>query len=272
MVKINSFFHLLYNDLIKGVIQRYKYFLLAFLFFSFVCFELGMRINNSQCSIFDFILKFFVGNEPFDINSKEKIDIPIIWIMFHSILSLIVGFYVSDDIKKSASALIIRVQSKRIWWSSKFVWCIFSVLVYYIVFIFTVILFCLIFGNLSIVTNTDITEKFFKIDISLIKDTDIILVFFIMPMISSIAISVFQVVLGLIIKPIYSFMLIVTIMVCSSFYSNTFLLFNFSMISRYNYFSSKSNITLQNGLVISICLIVISYIWGMIVIKRKDII
>lgn len=272
MGTVNPFFRLLYNDFIKGIIQRYKYFLIAFLFFSFICFEFRIKINNPDCSVFDFLLNFFVGNQPFDIQSEEKIDISIIWILFHSILSLIVGFYVSDDIKKSASSLIIRVQSKKIWWSSKFIWCITSVFVYYVIYLFTIILFCAIFGDLSLTTNTQIAEKVFDIDISLIKNTDLLLVFFAMPMITSMATSVFQITLGLIIKPVYSFMVIVTVMVCSSFYSNPFLLFNFSMICRYNYFSSKSNITLYNGILISFFIIVLSYIIGTIVIKKKDII
>lgn len=272
MGRVNPFFRLLYNDFIKGVIQRYKYFLIAFLFFSFICFEFGIKTNNFDCSVFDFLLNFFVGNESFNIQSKEKIDISIIWIIFHSILSLIVGFYVSDDIKKSASSLIVRVRSKKIWWSSKFIWCIISVFVYYVVYLFTIILFCAIFGDLSLTTNTQITQKIFDIDISLVKNTDLFLVFFIIPIITSMAVSVFQITLGLIIKPVYSFLIIVTVMVCSSFYANPFLIFNFSMICRYDYFSSKSNITLYNGILISFFIMVSSYIIGIIVIKKKDII
>lgn len=277
---ISGFSTLVRYDVLSGVWRRWKYYLAATFFFAFAdaAFishaNLFLKYNPAvgKFGFTEFLLNVFAGNEPFDPQAKTGIKMSIVWFVFQSFLSFIVGFYAREDLKKSSSLFLLRVKSKARWWTSKFIWCLLSVLAYYIVFVLTCFLFVLVFGDLPSQGNAAVCSSLFGIRIANVGILRILFASLFLPMVISMAMAVFQIALSLIIKPIYSFTVIVAYLAASAFYCSPFLLFNFSMVCRNADFSHYHNITDAMGLLLSLCVTVASYVAGMIFIKTKDII
>ncbi len=270
---------LLRHDIYGGIIRRWQYYLIAALFFSFatVSFVHNVHLysrfaNTSEIiGIPDLLINMFAGNLPFDPDTNKGIKLSLVWFIFHAFLSLIVGFYLRDDLKKSACPIILRVKSKARWWTSKFLWCILTVLAYYFVLILSTCIFSLIFGDTSSGGNVIICNTFSNIYIGDTGFFEGVTVFFLLPLAISIAVSAFQIAISLLLKPIYSFLLVIIYLVASAFYCNPILIFNFTMISRNASFSRNVSITAEAGFCSALCLTIVSYFLGLVLVKKKDI-
>lgn len=275
---IRNFLSLLRHDLFKGILCKWKYFFIATLFFIFVDFMLVANVNslfsddfpNLKCSISDIMINMFIGNEPFDPSLQKGIELPVAWFVFHALLYSFIGFYIIDDLKKNATSLILRVKSKRQWWTSKVMWCIIAVIVYYALFFIIAIVFATLFGTVSFNAESLIAETMFAIQVLDVDVKNTIFSAFILPMIISVAIAVFQAVLSLIIKPIYSFLIVICYLVFSTFYCNVCLLFNFSMLIRNN-FHGVNGVSNQYGALTAVIVTIVSYLLGIAFVKKKDI-
>ena len=275
---IHNFISLLKHDVFEGVFHKWKYFLVAVLFFSFVDF---VFINNAnslfiaynvdlKCSISDLLLNMFIGNEPFEPEIKKGVSLSVTWFFSHSLLFSFIGFYITDDLKKNATSFILRVKSKKQWWTSKCVWCVLTVIIYYTLFFIIALIFAAFFGTFSFSTSNLIASELFEIDISGVDVFDIIFTSLLLPMIISVSIAFFEAVLNLILKPVYAFLIVIYYLAASAFYCSEYLLFNFSMVIR-NDFYGVNGVTNQYGVLIAVCLVVACYLIGAVFIKRKDI-
>lgn len=278
MIKQKDISSLIKHDIYEGIIQRWKYYTMAIAFFimvntAFVIHAqafLSAEKSTEQLGINDLLINVMRGNFPFDPSLQKGIDLPIVWFAYHALLSLLIGFYIYDDLKGSASSVILRVHSKTKWWTSKIIWCVFSVCLYYILFLATCIIFILGFGNIS-AGSPYVCKMFFDISISHIENLELFFISWGLPLIISISISIFQITISLIIKPLYSFFVIVCYLVISSFYCNQALIFNFAMVIRNSAFYSNSGITASAGITIALFVTILSCFAGSFFVKRKDI-
>lgn len=275
---VHSFISLLKHDIFEGIFHKWKYFLVAVLFFIFVDFvflnsvkSLFMAYDTDlKCSIADLVLNMFIGNEPFDTTANEGINLSVTWFVFHSLLFSFIGFYITDDLKKNATSFILRVKSKTQWWTSKAVWCVFTVILYYVLFFIIAVIFAAVFGTVSFDANHLIATELFDIDISGVDALDIVFNSLLLPMTVSVSFAVFEAFMSLIIKPVYIYLIIICYLAASAFYDSVYLLFNFSMIIRHNFYD-VNGVANQYGVLIAACLTVVCYLTGIAVVKRKDI-
>lgn len=275
---IHSLLSLLKHDIFEGIICKWKYYFLAILFFVFVDFVFVTNVNSSfsalniniQCSISDIVINTFLGNEPFDPAVNKGVNLSITWFVFHALLFSFISFYITNDLKKNTTSLLLRVRSKKLWWTSKYIWCIATVFLYYSLFFAIAIIFASCFGTASFDVSNLIADEFFGMQIKNISVWKMLFSSLLLPMIISVAIAVFESALSLVLKPIYSFIVLICYLVASTFYYSEYLLFNFSMVIRNN-FEGVNGVSNQYGMLIAILIIVVSYFAGMTFIKRKDI-
>lgn len=275
---IHSFLSLLKHDIFEGVLCKWKYFFVAILFFAFVDFVFITNVNSLftadspdlKCSITDIILNMFIGNEAFDPSQKKGISLSVTWFVFHALLFSFIGYYIAADLKKNATSFILRVKSKRLWWTNKCLWCVITVFAYYALFFIIAIIFAVFWGTASFSASNLIAEKFFEIKILDVSTCNIIFSSLLLPMIISVSIAVFEAALSLILKPIYSFLIVICYLAASAFYCSAYLLFNFSMVIR-NSFYGVNGVLNQYGVLIAIFITIVSYLIGITFIKKKDI-
>lgn len=275
---MHNFISLLKHDVFEGVFHKWKYFLVAVLFFSFVDFIFINKANSLfisynvdlKCSVSDLLLNMFIGNEPFDLETKRSVSLSLTWFLFHSLLFSFIGFYITDDLKKNTTSFILRVKSKKQWWTSKVVWCVLTVIIYYTLFFIIALIFAAFFGKVSFNASNLIASELFEINISGIDVFDIIFTSLLLPMIISVPIALFEAVLNLILKPVYGFLIIICYLAASAFYCSVYLLFNFSMVIRNNFYG-VNGVANQYGVLTAVCLAAACYLIGAVFIKRKDI-
>lgn len=273
---MHNLFLLVKHDLRQGVLHRWKFFLISLLYFVFIDIVFIVGINtmfadtNVKCSISDIMLNIFIGNKPFDPTEGKGINIAINWIVFHTLLFSSIGFYLIDDLKKSATQIILRTKSRALWWTSKIIWCMVLVVSYYLLFFICAVLCGFFSGNMTFSLSDEIVSELYEITVQGVSMGKTIFTIIVLPMIVSISFAIVNAFISLIVKPIISLILVVCYLVASAFYESPILLFNYSMVLRNN-FDGVNGVSNQNGVLISIVLLLICFTIGIKVIKKKDI-
>lgn len=273
---MHNLFLLVKHDLRQGVLHRWKFFLISLLYFVFIDIVFIVGINtmfadtNVKCSISDIMLNIFIGNKPFDPTEGKGINIAINWIVFHTLLFSSIGFYLIDDLKKSATQIILRTKSRTLWWTSKIIWCTVLVVSYYLLFFICAVLCGFFSGNITFSLSDEIVSELYEITVQGVSVGKTIFTIIVLPMIVSISFAIVNAFISLIVKPIISLILVVCYLVASAFYESPILLFNYSMVWRNN-FDGVNGVSNQNGVLISIVLLLICFTIGIKVIKKKDI-
>lgn len=273
-MKATKLSHMLKRDLIIGIWGNWRLYLTALVFFLVLAIFLILQANKylkshaeiSTLGLDDFLFNIFAGAKPIFAKARQGNEVPFAWMVFHSFLSFIIGFYVYEDIHKSANTVIIKSMSKKTWWTSKFIWCFLSVQLYYLLCLFVGIIFTALFGSFSSTESNEIAKAFWQL--SNIQHS--FLLSFIVPLIISTAVSTLQITLSLIIKPIYSFIFVLCYLTVSLFYDNVFLLFTHSMVIRTSSYDNATS--LWQGILLSFNIIAISFFSGRKIMNKKDII
>lgn len=273
---MHNLFLLVKHDLRQGILYRWKFFLISLLYFVFIDIVFIVGINtmfadtNVKCSISDIMLNIFIGNKSCDPTEGNGVNIAINWIVFHALLFSSIGFYLIDDLKKSATQIILRTKSRTLWWTSKIIWCTVLVVSYYLLFFICAVLCGFFSGNMTFSLSDEIVSELYEITLQGVSVGKTIFTIIVLPMIVSISFAIVNAFVSLIVKPIISLILVVCYLVASAFYESPILLFNYSMVLRNN-FDGVNGVSNQNGVLISIVLLLICFTIGIKVIKKKDI-
>lgn len=273
---MHNLFLLVKHDLRQGILYRWKFFLISLLYFVFIDIVFIVGINtmfadtNVKCSISDIMLNIFIGNKSCDPAEGNGVNIAINWIVFHALLFSSIGFYLIDDLKKSATQIILRTKSRTLWWTSKIIWCTVLVVSYYLLFFICAVLCGFFSGNITFSLSDEIVFELYEITVQGVSVGKTIFTIIVLPMIVSISFAIVNAFISLIVKPIISLILVVCYLVASAFYESPILLFNYSMVWRNN-FDGVNGVSNQYGLLISIVLLLICFTIGIKVIKKKDI-
>lgn len=267
------------HDCLSGIISRWKYFAVALAFFTFICAVFAVHVNSflrtydlsEKLGFFDFLFQIFAGNRPFDTTDRSVQSLSVAWFTFHAYLLFLTGFYAAEDLKNPAVPFILRVKSKTKWWAGKFVWCILSVTFYYLLLLFCIGLFAVLGGNTGFASES-VCSEFFGVEIGGVSKHNIAVVLLFLPFISSVALSSFHMMLSLVVRPLYSFLLGIVFLAAAAFYCHPLLLYNFTMASRNAVFFPGSGITSARGIISALCVTLFSFLGGIVVVRHRDII
>lgn len=276
MCKNSKFKTLIKYDIMHGTFEQWKFFIFAIIIFLSINFFFFMSVQNvfngkEHAYFIDYLMNMFFGIAPFKNDGKNVFIIPIVWLLFNSFLGIINGFYITKDLKKNATAYLIRIKSRKLWWTSKFVWCIFSTIVYYFLFVVSIVIIMGISGCFDFGTNAAVCENFFGVSFNFIDITQLYIASLFVPLIISTGVSALQIMLTLFIKPIYVFIGLLGLLVTSVYFYSPMLVYNYSMVARNNILDGVDISSTLQGIIIGCGLMVSAFIVGMIKIKRKDI-
>jgi len=197
---------------------------------------------------------------------------PFSWLLIQAFLAFLVGDYLYNELKENSFYALLRVKKRRDWFLAKVVWLIVTVMLFYIT-----ILICLILSSFYLDLNINMWGNYsntvFKnhLVLSINPLTFFVLSFF-SCFITSLVISLVQVVLTMIMKPIYSYIFIIVILLISIYVPSPILLGRYLMVIRYIEFFSNG---FFEGTYIILCEILLFFfvlILGSIYFKRMDLI
>lgn len=250
----------------RGGLLRWRY-CAALLLFAIPCFQSRSLIGTG--SWMDYLLGCFKGLPPQ--MSLDTFSFPIQWFLVMA-GSLFVNLdYPLNDLTRAGQQVIIRSVSKRGWFLSKCAWNLLSCAVYILLGALTALVFALATGGSITFTSTPA----FRENILEIYGTNAptaaqtLIAAVGLPLLTLIALNMLQMVLCLLIKPVFSFLICVSLLVVSLFWASPYVPGNGAMVLRSSLLTEGGQepvtVLLACFAVIGICIIV-----GMIRFNRMD--
>ncbi|MDY5577958.1 MAG: hypothetical protein SPF70_10925 [Lachnospiraceae bacterium] len=280
MEELSMFRKLFLYDIIQGFRQnRIKLgiiFIGAFVF----CLELSILADGMQKASADvpdinlgtYLLHIFAGMRFFEPIPGEYFRFPIKWMLFYSFLFFSVLNYPQKDLQGMGVNYIVKSRKRWIFWISKCIWTILFVLSCFFIMFLVMIGFCLFKGkSFSLLPDVFYLEYFNdKVLGILATPEDFVPALVVMPIVMTIALALFQQMLMLFIKPLFSYLVTEGILLASAGTKLLILPGNYMMALR-NDILVSDGYSIQVGLYFATTILMISIVAGLIRFKKYDI-
>ena len=251
---------LLKRDIKLGIVERLiLYLVVLFTFFmvkdcSRAIADIQVRFSmQSSCTIMDYYVYCMSGMGFYQFDPTEGFLIPYLWFITQLGISYIIAY-------------------RSAWWFSKVIWCIMSVLIYFVATFIACSMFAMFYGAKP---SLGVTDEFLKIvygyNINYLPYKDLMLIVFVVPIAVTAAICLVQMLMSFIISPVTSFALTCAVYILSAYYTAWFLPGSYTMWVRSSYFDVRglnplSGLLIAAFMVIAVCFVGNSYF------EKKDII
>ncbi len=274
------FFKLIRYDLKVGFSTTYKRYLMAAALFIviFISFQLLLHPfhpaahNIPEGNLGSLLLYAFGGMEEYIPSPGEPFRFPAFWMLLYLLLSYITLYYPFNDLEEFGQHLLIRSGGRKLWWLSKCIWNLSSVVCFFLLAWLIFAVGCLVTGtSLSLELSTKVTgmlqinpEKYAQFPASLT------LQIFLLPLLVMAALNLFQMTLSLFIKPFYSFIATAAVLITSAYYLSPFLIGNYAMPLRSDQLVGNG-VGLAAGIFFAAILALLSVVAGGVAFQRRDI-
>lgn len=269
-------------DLKIGIFRQYFKWLAVPVLFLAAYIDYAMRFHAYQPidkmfaienSLGNVVLFVFGGMFRYQPGIDEQFIFPALWIMIGMLLSYFTLHYPYKDMDEMGQNMLIQSGGRRIWWISKCIWNLVSVIFFFLIGWLVIILCCLVQGvPLSMELSPNIVMMLNASNsLPLLYPTKLNFELMILPVMMMLALSMMQMTLSLIVRPIYSFMVTGTILMASAYWQNPLLIGNYGMALR------SSNMVADGvnpavGFWYALGILLISFVIGLLCFSRYDII
>ena len=231
------------NSMLCNKRKMLCYILLMLLFCIYVSGRCGDALEQGLISgrptTADLILYLYRGMWEYNPSINPVFEIPIAWLSIQLFLGFMIGSYAYDDFDGFGMQFLIRSEMKTYWYIGKCCYCFFTVFLYYLIGYLTILFFSMIKGQLSFDISPDIGGILSEVDTSLITEHGFVIHLILLPFITSLVISIFQMLFSLYIKPILSYSFVIVYLVLSAYWVKPYFIGNFSMILRFAPFKAE---------------------------------
>ncbi len=276
----STFLKQIKHDIQIGILYSWKIFIpfiTIFLLASADFSSHSSRVTShlliqKEPSFSDYAIDIFKGMPIFNPSSFfTKFEIPALFLFITIYLSYIIGKYPFKDLKGFGIQILLRSKKRSNWWFSKCIWCMFNVIIMYIIAYVIFFFFILKTGNFTFFNNPVINQTVSEVDSSRLKELDLFLVVYILPITTSFTLSLLQMVISMFTKPIIGNILIICLIVFSAYFCKSFLVGNYIMILRNECVISNAGVNTITGLIINAIISILCIIIGAIKFKKIDI-
>ena len=273
--KKNVFEKILRHDISAGILQAYKKWIVTATFFISFCFiflhQIKMSLGTAiKPSIFDFYCYIFGGMKIYIPTSEESFPMPIGWLTVHLLLALLLSGYVTRDLTGNGQHFLIRSSKRTIWWNAKVLWSICFVVVYYFIAFLVITVFSAFFGTLNINFSVELFQVLGGNTVTASPNIYDILITMLLPLYTSIALSLLQITIELYTEPIWGIAIVFTLYLGSSYLYIPGFLGNGSMIYR-AYWLLEIPYTLPIALISNLLIIIFAFLFGYLNFYKKNI-
>ncbi|MCI8669017.1 MAG: hypothetical protein HFI34_05790 [Lachnospiraceae bacterium] len=283
-----KYIKMVWFDIRRGILRNPILFVVPVIVAFIACCDLNNRIvaqnewiayesNSCETQIkggfADYMMYIYGGMDKYVPESGNYFIFPIRWMVVFLMISFITLSYPYKDMQGFGRQILIRTRGRTIWWLSKCIWNIFSVLIYHSVIFGIAALFGIAVGSgITGKINKDLQYEVFQIagDSLLSDDMSWPFVIILLPVLISLSINLLQMTLSLFIKPIFSFLIAAFLMISSAYFTSPYLIGNYAMSMRYD-MVIEDGVSVTAGLVVAFVLMILSVGTGMIRFRRYDI-
>ena len=246
------------RDIRLGIIRRSYIFLIVIIYSFVMVQQCSSAINAikesslmwSDGTVMDYFLFAVRGMAYYRFDPVKSFQLPILWFIFQMGISYFIAYYPEKDFRENGINVLVAGRKRSSWWLSKVLWCIISVLAYYLAAFISCAVFALIKGaGLSF----DVTYDYMQI-----------------PIVVTIGICLVQLLLSFIVSPVTSFAMTCMVYILSAYYTVWFLPGSFTMWLRSSYYDEKG-LNPLSGLIIAAFMITAACLIGKNYFEKKDI-
>lgn len=278
-----KYIKLLWFDIRNGMIYNPMLFVIPVMVALIACFDLTNQISalnefkyfetGIKGDFADYMMYMYGGMDKYVPEPGNPFIFPVRWTVVFLVLPFITLNYPYKDMQGFGQQILVRTRGRTIWWLSKCVWNILSVLVYHcLVFGIAALFGIAVGGGISGEINKDLQYAIFQIARDSVLDNDApwSFVIILLPVLVSLCINLLQMTLSLFIKPVFSFFVVAFLMISSAYFTSPYLIGNYAMPVRYD-MVIKDGVSITVGLVVSLVLIIVAVGVGTIRFHQYDI-
>lgn len=264
---------LLWFDMKNGWLKVPIVFICPILF-SFFCFLEVRRKNliwEKTIGIGDYWLYLYGGMREYVPVQGNAFTFPTVWIGLFLFCSFMVLNYPLRDLHNIGTQILIRTKGRTFWWLSKCFWNFASTISYHGIVFLTLGIMCFIFHVPFIwQLNAEAVSCMFGLFLDEVPSGRIPFLVFWIPVILSVAINLFQMMLTLFFKPIFSYLFSCALFLTSSYLMSPIVLGNYGMVLRTKWIN-KQGVSPEVGIIICLAISGIAIIGGGIRFCNMDI-
>lgn len=270
-------------DIRNGLLHNPTLFVAPLVITLIACIDLTNRVSalnefnyftvGTKGSFADYMMYIYGGMDKYIPEPGNSFIFPVRWAVVFLVLPFITLNYPYKDMQGLGQQILTRTGGRTVWWLSKCLWNILSVLVYHCFIFGTVALFSIVMKcSISGEINKDLQYVVFQIAKSsfLTDDAPWSFVILVLPVLVSLCVNLLQMTLALFIKPIFSFLTIAFLMISSAYFMSPYLIGNYAMSVRYD-MVIKDGVNIGTGIVITLVLIIVATGVGTIRFHQYDI-
>ena len=132
------FFKMVRYDLKNGLWKEKKKYFFFMALALIICVDFRLRWNQIDSlnvpSYGDFLMYIFAGMKEFGNSPMEQFRYPEIWILVMLLISYQILYYPYQDLMGMGKQVLVNSKSRVLWWISKCIWLVCSVLIYFGIF------------------------------------------------------------------------------------------------------------------------------------------
>lgn len=200
---------------------------------------------------------------------QSTFELPVSWLLFYAYLFYLVGFYPVADLYESGTKTLLLSESRNKWMVSKFLWISTMVVLYFLVFAACLFLNMYFLEGAWNLGLPELEQKYGIVPGS-VGLWQILVIWMVLPVLMSIALSWLQFALALCTNAITAYCMSVILLVVSAYWMRPFLPANYLMMMR-NRLLSWNGMKTEDGFVFGAVLLFLSIAAGCLVFRRKDI-
>lgn len=275
-----KFCKMLRYDLKNGIRQKLWIYLLFFV----ICFIFAGNFyagyirrsdefidETASLTITNLLFYLFQGKEAFSPELGNAFVFPVVWLLIFLLSAYVTLDYPFQNLNEQGIQVITRIQKRKLWWLSKCAWVGCCTILHFALCCLTVSIFCLVFGiDISFQYAEYVNADILDMQLEQCTRAQVIMLVIILPVMTSIAINIFQLCMGFFFQRIYCFLFISVILFASTYFQTPVAIGNFAMVKR-SIYCVENGMRLTDGLFITSAIIVIGILFGCIMIKQFDI-
>lgn len=262
------------HDLRRGIFCKRAIIPLLQFFLILSLFLLNTRRNVEQITVGDFIFHLFCGLPLPQSIREDAFHLPTIWLQVLACPVYLNMSYPLSDLTKEGEQILIRSGSRKQWFLSKCVWNLCASIFYFCSALVTALILTLAAGGkLSLTCTPFLVELSSDMPMkSEITSLEEIIALVLLPLLTISALNILQMTLSFFMKPIYSFLICMAILVASVFSTCPILLGNGAMLLRSPlFFSEKTKVSVLLTGITELFVIISCISMGMLKFKTFDV-
>lgn len=216
------------------------------------------------------MLYFFNGKEPVEISQNlQNFEMPVLWLLAMGSCLYMMLDYFGDDLAKDGQQVLIRCGSRRVWFLSKCLWNLFGCCLYFLLASLTAWVLSRSMGGSFYGDMEQLMLVLPLLQVPSLSWGQGILSAVICPLLTLWAVSILQMTLCLIVKPVISFLISISLLALSAYVSSPWIPGNGAMSLRSGFLGGMidpGKAAAMALLVIALCIII-----GTVRFRRSDI-